>query len=83
MRKTWQGILSTQDTVQLKRKVDGRFLFEKHFSDADAFAQTTKMSPDTLNAMVTATIAPHVSGANKIQTLHETEDQTTQSETQY
>ena len=83
VRKTWQGILSTQDTVQLKRKVDGRFLFEKHFSDADAFAQTTEMSPDTLNAMVTATIAPHVSGANKIQTLHETEDQTTQSETQY
>ena len=82
VRSAWQVILNTQNTVQLKRKVDGRFLFEKHFSDADAFAQTTKISPNTLNTMVTATIAPHVSGANNVQTLHETEHQTSPPKTQ-
>ncbi len=83
VRKAWQGILSTQDTVHLKRKVDGRFLFEKHFSDADVFAQTPNMNPDTLNTIVTATIAPYVSGASTVPTLQKAKHQTSQRKSQY
>ena len=83
VRGAWQEILSTQDTVQLKRKVDDRFLFEKHFSQADVFAHTSNVNEHTLNAMVTATITPHVSEAITVPTLQKTEHQTSQPKTQY
>ena len=60
VRYAWDNILRSRNEWQLQRKVDGRYLFEKHFAQAEKTGPADSITPYALQATVAATLNAHI-----------------------
>ena len=60
VRQQWQAIMAGKQSLQIEKKINQQFLFEKHFSQAQKFSSAKDPSLKEIELIVRKTLQQHV-----------------------